>query len=221
MDCKECGDILDAYVAGELSDGQTGAVKSHLEICEGCSATAAGYRAAFDDLRSAAAVLPEADRAFYRGLRRRLDESDLRLGRRGMPALRWHFLGGVAAAAAAVLIVATSLIPHIGPSDAGPSPEGLPSVMKSQADLDALGEGFPVRPIAFYPPGDGISSYFMPVPFLAHDNVGLGSVSTADFVSKEEYRRLELLVGECQERIRELEAKLERALPGEAAGSAH
>jgi len=214
MDCNECDDVLDAWAAGELSGDEAEAVRSHVESCGDCALKAQSYRAAMAALRRAANDTPEADRAFFRGLKRRLDESDLRLGRRTRPPLRWHFVGGVAAAAAAVLIVATTLLPRFELNAPQQAAAGAPAAsrvfeirpvdLSTEPRRDAS-----FRPVIFYPAAGDISSFFTPVSIFPGEKADLRSFREAEFVSKNEYRKLEETVRECQARIKQLEARLE------------
>ena len=128
MDCKEIVELLDVHAAGELDSERAEGLRRHLADCANCSAELELCRGSLSVLKEAGGEAPGADKAFFRGLAHRLDELDVRLGRRRMPVMRWNFIGGVVAAAAAVLIVANVLLPSFTQPV---QPEGAPS----QSDL--------------------------------------------------------------------------------------
>ena len=124
MNCRETERVLDAYVAGELDDSVAGEIRAHLEGCAGCRASAEGYERALQALRDEAAQSAlKVDAGFYRGLERRLDAAGGIEGSRPAPAIRWHFVGSVAAAAAAVFVLAVYVIPGFMPPLPGEPPE--------------------------------------------------------------------------------------------------
>jgi hypothetical protein len=207
MDCKDCEQLLDAYAAGELSGEDLQKVCGHVEGCPQCAQKAVEYSKAMSALREAARRPPEADRPFFRSLRRRLDDADVRLARRTQPVLRWHFMGGVAAAAAAVLIVATTLVPYF--NDVPPAEE-----------IAQFSEGVSFSPVVVYPVGEGISALFRPVPHFPSEMPPSRALPGLDTVSKDEYRELEKRLGRLEARIRELDILLAADGPHEAANPA-
>jgi len=120
MECGEVQEILDAFAAGELSPAKAEEVRGHLEGCAGCRQSHAGYTRALDALRRAGQETCGPDAAFYHGLARRLDEVDRYAGRLRVRPVRWHFVGAVGVAAAAVFILSVCLIPTFEP----PTPVG-------------------------------------------------------------------------------------------------
>lgn len=117
MDCRETELIIDEYAAGELSAEQTQDVATHLATCARCRETEAQYRAMLRACAETAGKAPKADVTFYRTLARKLDEIDRYAGRPQVRPIRWHFVGSVAAAAAAVFILTVYVIPGLyGPA---------------------------------------------------------------------------------------------------------
>ncbi len=213
MNCDEFKDMLDAYAAYELDDSAMAAVRRHLEECPRCAADVEDFRAVLTVLRDAAGEAPLADRQFHRGLQRRLDEADLRLSRRHEPVVRWHFIGGVAAAAAAVLIVATVLAPHwIGAGDEGAFEQAAAPEM---------------RPVIFYVTGPAVpyKADYLPAlpgsegeeypgnltssPFLFSNHFAVGSPVSRVSFDDDEYLLLREQVRRLEERVKSLEAQLD------------
>ncbi|MHC4712594.1 MAG: anti-sigma factor family protein [Planctomycetota bacterium] len=204
MDCDEIKDMLDAYAAGELEDSENAAVREHIGKCHMCAAEVENFKVALAALREAGEETPEADRNFHRALGRRLDDVDLRLARKHDPVVRWHFIGGVAAAAAAVLIVATVLAPYwVGAPGDEQAGQGAPEVV----------------PVAiFYVDNPGVlyGEAYVSAALLDEDRAFSGNITTSPFLpgnrhapdgmlsgasfQEEEYRVL-------RARVKELEAE--------------
>ena len=117
MDCRRVNRILDAFVAGELPGDTENEVRAHVESCAACRLGAAQYAAAMTALAAAGEPTVEAGGDFHRRLSQRLDGVDIARGRERVVPIRWHFVGSVAAAAAAVFVLAVYVIPHFIPAE--------------------------------------------------------------------------------------------------------
>ena len=63
MTCEKSQEALQAYLDGELGDGEASAVRTHLESCDRCRAEAALYGALFDALAAQELVSPPPELA--------------------------------------------------------------------------------------------------------------------------------------------------------------
>ena len=63
MTCEKIQEALQAYLDGELGDGEASAVRSHLVSCDRCRAEAALYGALFDALEAQELVSPPSELA--------------------------------------------------------------------------------------------------------------------------------------------------------------
>jgi hypothetical protein len=114
MDCRQVTRLVTSYAAGELAADKAAEVAAHLENCSQCGKLLEEYRLVGLVLRSSAGEAPQADARFFRALGRRLDEVDRRKNSISpRPVFRWHVVGGVAAAAAAVFMVTTYFLPNL------------------------------------------------------------------------------------------------------------
>lgn len=107
-ECRHFRGLLDAFAAGELGEGDEAAVAEHIVGCAECAGAVADYRKIREAIRTAAGDAPVADRRFFNGLSRRLDEATPSAAPEGM---KWHLVAGVAAAAAVVLMISAQLLP--------------------------------------------------------------------------------------------------------------
>jgi len=209
MDCRKGRRLIDAYVAGELGADAAREVAAHLETCAQCRAQAAQYDGAASALRELAEESLTADYGFYRSLSKRLDRVDRARLAKSAPAVRWYFLGSVAAAAAAVLLLAFYVIPNLAyPPESLPPAGNAATVVGADAmsaesapgrvvtvsnqengnllDLTRPGP-FDESPFIYFPRQTRpASSYFQP----------------QGYVKLEDYRRLE-------DRLKKVEARLE------------
>ncbi len=212
MDCGKIKDMLDAYASGELEGSENAAVRRHIEGCGGCASEVEHFRAALAALREAGEAAPAADRNFHRALQRRLDDVDLRLARKHDPAVRWHFIGGVAAAAAAVMIIATVLAPYwVGaPGDKGGGQEGpeVIAVPVFYVNNPGVPYGEAYVPVVLLDEGHAFSGNITGSPFLPVNRPASDGMF-ADASFRDEYRVLHARVGELEERLRVLEARRE------------
>ncbi len=112
MDCRKAERLLDALAAGELRGSREREVREHVEECPSCRESSILYARSREALLAAGSVAPAVTPDFHRALSRRLDEVDRAAGvmPRRLP-VRWHIVGGVAAAAAAVFIISVYVIP--------------------------------------------------------------------------------------------------------------
>ena len=198
MDCSEVLRLLDAYAAGELPLDSAGGLKSHLDVCRACSEALDGYLDAREAIAEAADDVPVADAAFFRSLSKRLDEADRGAGVVRTRSVRWHFVGAVAASAAAVLILATMVVPRFYPAQ----PAGQGAELSSQPYLL-------ITPSATYKvvgatefPGTQPSA---PAFYFTYPNY-MQAFSEGGYVSALEYRRLEKRVETLESRLTALEA---------------
>ncbi|MCD6406165.1 MAG: zf-HC2 domain-containing protein [Planctomycetes bacterium] len=205
MNCREAGELLAALASGELEDHESEEVLAHVEKCPRCSRKLGEYREALVALREAAADVPVAGKAFGRALSRRLDEVDVRRGRKVQPVVRWQFMGGVAAAAAAVFIVATVLLPHIGsPDDQQPAvaqPATAPYPVNAYLVFDGSSPYY--RPVAFQQKGD--NSLVLRQPGVFHGIPAARLVWRDDVVGRADYQLLESRVAELEARLRSID----------------
>lgn len=220
MDCNECRDLLGGFAAGELQDAQAAEVRAHADGCPECAREVDRSAAALAALKAAGETVPRADRAFLRRVKKSLDEVDLRLGRKSEPLFRWHFVGGVAAAAAAILVVATVLLPQVWQ---GPAEEPQPAQPVAGAGSPEPPGAKPylvVTPLEYRPvfssPGENGLMPAAGMRALAFQ-VGPagGNIWPDDYVRREDYRRLETRVRQLNATVEELRRKL-TALEGAA-----
>src|SRR5438309_10487400 len=129
MNCQKAGDLLSTYIEGELTGRQGEALETHLGRCAGCREELATLRSAIALLKAPrtlvrpeglleefkAKYLPEAETAPRWAVRLPV-----------MPKIEWPSLGrvmlpmgGLAAAAAALLVTLHSQQVVVGPSAAG------------------------------------------------------------------------------------------------------
>lgn len=204
MECTECKELLDAFAAGELEEDQRMAVASHVEGCADCRREADDYKNISVVLAETAAAPPTADTAFYRSLKRRLDEADVSMGRRTLPIMRWRFAGGVAAAAAAVLVVAAALTPGLWlpPAEA---PQEEPPMFRF---ITAVEPGFAfdgapfAAPLGQTPQAGG--EFVVPTFFLMQ-NVPVDTLLRGNYVTIEDYELFESRFNELDARLTALE----------------
>jgi anti-sigma factor RsiW len=115
MDCRRANRYLDAYAAGELLGDVAAEVAGHVESCQSCRETALDYMKIREAVYAEGQKgLPAADAAFFDGLSRRLDLAVPPAGpaqAARLSPVRWHVIGGVAAAAAAVFVISVYVIP--------------------------------------------------------------------------------------------------------------
>lgn len=111
MDCKQTKRILDAYAAGELPEADANAVAVHLEGCADCAEQARQFESVRKALLAEGREGFAADPRFFRSLSRRIDGIDRQKRVISPQPVRWHLVAGVAAAAAAVLILSFSVLP--------------------------------------------------------------------------------------------------------------
>src|SRR5436309_8424121 len=85
MTCEKAGDLLSAYIDGELAGRQCSALETHLGGCEGC-------REELDTLKNAVALL-EAPKSFARpeGLLEEFKAKYLPQASAGAETPRWGF----------------------------------------------------------------------------------------------------------------------------------
>lgn len=100
MSCTNWEERIALHAGGDLPQAEVAEVKAHLAACEGCRAVAATYGAGIEWMREAHGepITP----AHYAAVRARVLE-ELRRPRR--PAWRRVWVGGLAAAAAAVILM--------------------------------------------------------------------------------------------------------------------
>jgi len=229
MDCRKYKRMLSAFAAGELEEAEAARLSEHLASCADCRGELAAYEEALSALRSCAGEPPEADEDFFRGLSERLDAAEmggsgggggLSGGGRGHggarpAAIRWHFVGSVAAAAAAVLIVATVMLPRIGgegeragdlstgAGENAAAPQGYVPVFYLERP------GGPGAPQLSYPAWRGEVREAEPFSFTAVRGL---RVPADSLIAGEDSATLERAtaeeVEELRERLRNLEARL-------------
>jgi len=120
MDCGQVSRLVTSYAAGELAADKAAEVAAHIDNCPQCAKLLEEYRLIGLVLRSSAGDAPRPDARFFRALGKRLDEVDKR--KRVIPTppiFRWHVVGSVAAAAAAVFVVVTYVLPVLSPAPLG------------------------------------------------------------------------------------------------------
>lgn len=143
MTCQKAGELLSAYIEGELAARPSAALETHLTGCDGC-------REELETLRSVVAML-EAPKAFARpeGLLEEFKEKYLPAAE-AEPAPRWGFrlpalpqfewpsmgrvllpMGGMAAAAAALMVALHS---QPMPNTAGPAAPSGPNRIASAVE---------------------------------------------------------------------------------------
>ena len=206
MDCKECKKVLGEYCAGDLDEAERAAVRAHLEVCGPCAKEEGLFSSAIQALRAAGEEVPATDRAFHRALKRRLDDVDYRLGRRSMPVVRWHFIGGVAATAAAVMIIASVLATRLPVT-----PEEQPGQQQAVGELYGIPTVFLAGPIdvraVSFEGQDRVHPYYVPSsPFVINGSANGWNNRAGAFVTLDAYQALQARVDELSERIRVLEA---------------
>jgi anti-sigma factor RsiW len=107
MNCKECEDRLALYLGGDLPRDEAALVERHFGECPGCQVFASG-------LKEAQALLQESHReplaaAHFAAVRARV-LAELERERRPFWKRGWVF--GFAAVAAALLVIASALLPQ-------------------------------------------------------------------------------------------------------------
>ncbi len=102
-------ELLAGYVDGTLSVEERAAVETHIAGCATCSRETALATGARSALRSLAEMPAPPDVA-----RRALEEAGVVRRSAGGGTPRWYRVGGIAAAAAAGLLVVTLVLPRIG-----------------------------------------------------------------------------------------------------------
>jgi hypothetical protein len=185
MTCHKAGDLLSAYIEGELAERQSAALETHVGGCDGC-------REELETLRSAIALLA-APKAFARpeGLLEEFKEQYLpaaeveaapRWGFRlpAMPQFEWPSMGrvllpmgGMAAAAAALMV---ALHTQTSPQMGGPSALGRPERIAA-ATVPLTGDSNPVDtvPRAKAGPRPGVTVR----PMVKEENASTGRRDTA------------------------------------------
>lgn len=236
MDCKRASRHIDAYAAGELIGNVALEVAEHVESCEHCRKAALDCMKMRDTIYAAGQKdAPAPDAAFFTALSRRLDSAvqapvsppaavrTLRLA-----PVRWHVIGGVAAAAAAVFVISVYVIPvsfdktpaGSSAASAGVSPAAsvAPSPLGSQA-WRTSGPGLR----KMYNPYVTVSAYDNQPSVAEQDIYGALSPqprfvfprqarpiagtapSDADSLTKADYERLASRLAELETRVRTLE----------------
>jgi hypothetical protein len=130
-------DRLSEYVDGELDAAERAALDVHLQLCSACAGTVAGLRAVRE--RAAALPPPAPPEDLWPGIAARLAEPGPRVielaphRRESAPPRRWSFTLPQLAAAAAVLVLLSSLgawtvLGRRPAPAAGPGPDGETAV---------------------------------------------------------------------------------------------
>lgn len=99
-DCRPFVGSIKAWLDGELDSKAASELEQHLEVCSGCRSVWEDYGAIAERLRTAGEAVPPAPVLALRGSYERVVAEKKR-------AIR--FLQGVAAAAAAVLVMSTTI----------------------------------------------------------------------------------------------------------------
>jgi len=101
MNCLEIDQVLDDFVAGDVTPDERGAVTAHLESCPTCRAAAASVQRLFAQAK--ARLLPvEPEHDLWPGIAARIDAA--------RPARRYSARRPVLAAAAVILLAAASVV---------------------------------------------------------------------------------------------------------------
>lgn len=131
--CEEYGELISAYVDGELEGVNAAAVEKHIAECAECRKM---YEE-FVSLGETAREIPQPDEAAWNcvwfGIRRGLASAERSRQRILAGALRGAIL---TAAAAAILLAVYVLVPGTGPGVPGLSPAGFEVVSIEVASAD-------------------------------------------------------------------------------------
>ena len=109
MDCRECEAILEAYVLGELTDGEGSACRAHVEACPACRQALEAYARVLDAIAAEPVATPSA--AESAALAQALAQIDLcpQAEQRSTEPMPRGFPGFVLASVLAFVAIATVL----------------------------------------------------------------------------------------------------------------